>query len=352
MKKFLIIFFLFSILVLIYLLNHDLSAKRVEYIPIETQKTKSKIEVTGWFSYFDEEKSAFALGYVFPYLNLFSPALYEVDSDGSLKTLTVKNKQFLLNEAKFHKLPIFPVIHDGGKREKLLKLLTDEDQRSEFVDSLIDEADQFGFKGFAIDFETLKSEDKADFVELSKYIYERLHQNDLEFHNILYGREENEAYDPAIAHDYKELAEVADRIYLMVYNYNNQLTAPGGQTPLAWYKKVLDYAVKSVPKEKLVIGLSGHGYQWTGSKIKGLSYWDVLDLILENNPQINFDEVQSAKTFTFQIGDQESVVYYDDSQAIIEKVKIAKNDYKLSNYAIWRIGAEDPKIWPDLINLD
>ena len=323
---------------------NTLSDKEVVISPKSKVEVKEKIELTGWFTYYDEERSYMSLPYVLPYLQLFSPALYEVSSTGDLKKITVKNKSNILNDARKHELKIFPVVNDGGEKRRLKLLFENEDLREVFVESLINEAKLEGFSGFAIDFENLESKDKNDFINLSKLFFEKLHLNNLEFHNILFGREKNETYDPALAHPYTELGKYADRIYLMVYNYNNSYTAPGGQTPVEWYKKVLDYAVESIPKNKIVIGLSTHGYQWQGNKITGLTFPQIKNLIDVENARISFDSTQSAKLA--QIGN--SKIYYEDWESTIHKIGIACNEFGLAKFALWRIGAEDPRIWSSL----
>jgi len=311
------------------------------------------LKMTGWFAYWDEKNSQNSLNYVFPRLEIFSPMLYQVSADGLLEVLPIVNRNQVMEGAREYNLPIIPVIGDGGERNNLLKLLGDEKKSRQFTDSLIHEAEANQFKGWSLDFEALDSTDGQIFTGFVKYLNEKLKTHNLVLHLILYGRVEKETYDKALAHNYKELSPYADRLYLMVYNYNNEFTDPGGQTPLTWYENVLKYAVKSVPKEKIAVGLSTHGYRWDqNGSVTGLTYPQISEIISDDDPVIYFDETQSAKTFMLNGNSgTSSEIWYEDNETLIQKIKLAREKYGLDKFALWRIGAEDPQIWPDMDKL-
>lgn len=314
--------------------------------PTPTPFTLGRQEIVGWFAAFDSEKTQRVLPDVIDNFNIFSPMLYRILPDSSLGRHSVPTREYMLSLAQENNVPIAPVITDESDVIRVEKMLNDEEIQQKFIDDLVVEAKAEGFTGWSIDIENLKGTDQKAFSQFIKNTYNRLHENDLKLYTIVYGRTENETYDPAIAHDYKTLGKYSDQIQLMVYNYNNEYTGPGGQTPLEWYRRVLQHAVDSVPREKILVGLSTHGYDWHGDEVTGLTYPEVEEIIEKYNPKITYNKEHSAAVanYTDESGVEHNV-WFEDAKTISEKMEIAKKEFGINKFALWRLSAEDPKIW-------
>lgn len=304
------------------------------------------IELTGWFASWDQNLANEALPPVMGEFKTFAPMLYRISPTSTLSRHSISNREEIIKEARDRNIPVAPVITDESNKISINRLLTNRLIQDRFIDSLASEAARENFVGWSIDIEALKGSDAKNFSAFIKNAYEKLHTKNLKLYVIVYGREEKESYDPARAHDFKVLGQYADEVQIMTYNYNNEFTSPGGQTPLEWYRSVLKYAVKTIPREKILIGLSTHGYDWSGEEVIGLTFPDVTKILEGHNATQSYDPSQSAQVAKYE--DSRGIkhtIYYENAKSIEEKMKIAQTEFGINKFAFWRLSAEDPKLW-------
>ncbi|OGH16004.1 MAG: hypothetical protein A3C30_00910 [Candidatus Levybacteria bacterium RIFCSPHIGHO2_02_FULL_40_18] len=335
------------VLFLIFLFNFATGAPRSSQKELTPSPSPaiSEIELTGWFAAWDQNLAESSLPKVMQKFHTFSPMLYRVMSDGSLGRHNIRNRNTMIMFARKYNIPLAPVITDEGDSGRINKLLNDPNTQEKFIQDLINEAIGENFMGWSIDIEQLNSQDKQAFSRFVKNMSLELHKNNLKLFIIVFARKEKETYDPSIAHDYGTIGEYADQVQLMTYNFNNDSTDPGGQAPLEWYREVLTYATKTIPKEKILVGLSTHGYDW-GAEVVGLTYPEVVEIIKQKKLNPTYNVTQSSQMVSYQDTDgQRHSLWFEDAKTIYEKMKIAMSEFGINKFAFWRISAEDPKVW-------
>jgi len=305
-----------------------------------------KLEMTGWLAAWDQEKASKALPKPMPLLQTFAPMFYRISTDGSLGKHAISNKSMIINLAQDAGVPIAPVITDESDPRRVDKLLSSASVQEKFIASLVTEAKKENFIGWSIDIEQLEGKDRLAFSTFIKNAAMALHTNNLKLFVIVYARDLEETYDPALAHDYQVLGTYADQIQLMTYNYNNDSTGPGGQTPLDWYRDVLKYSTYLIPREKILVGLSTHGYDWLGDTVTGLTYQEAIAIIDRQKAKVHYNSQQSAQVATYKDEKGKShELWFEDAKTIEEKIKIAMEEFHINKFALWRISAEDTRIW-------
>jgi len=123
---------------------------------------------------------------------------------------------------------------------------------------------------------------------------------------------------------------------------------------ISWVRKVLDYNLKFIDKEKLILGIPTYGWdtQYTKLKTGGYSYEvmrsaplaDYLQIAKDNNVIPSRDGTGSL-SFTYVKNGTNRVVYLSDYFS----VQIAYEEAKrrgLKGVTLFKVdGAEDPLIW-------
>ena len=305
--------------------------------------------IIGWVAFWDEQAALIRLQDMIDDLSVFAPALYRLSPDAQLERYTVVTREQLLALARNHDIPLTPTIGDEGDDERVSLLLSQQDIRQRFIDRLIEEAHDQGFSGWNLDIEAIEGKDRDAVSEFITRASEALHRENLTLSVVVFGKIEKETYDPARAYDFPLLAQTVDQVQIMAYNYNNDHTPPGGQAPLNWYQDVLRYALATLPRNKIVIGLSTHGYEWEGQRVRGLTYAEAERRISEVGAQLHYSDEHLANVITFQESPRR-IVYYEDTRSILDKVRLAR-EYEINSFALWRIGAEDPQVWEALKTL-
>lgn len=330
---------------------HGQRVQQATPTPSPTLSGQKEIELVGWYSYWDEERSLQSLRSNIHHLDTFSPMLYRVMPDGSLGKHRVDTRKEVLQLAKEHNIPIAPAIGDESDYKRIRTLLYDPSVREQFTAQLIEEAKKENFVGWVVDIEVLQSTDRVAFSSFVEELARELHANALKLFVVVFGRTERESYDPALAHDYRALGRFADQVQLMIYGYHSEFTGPGGQTPLDWYRTVLAYAINTIPRDKILAGLSTHGYDWSDNSVEGLTFPEVDEILSAYKAQLSYDQYESSAVSSYKEGQESHTLWFEDAQTITEKVRIARDEFGISTFALWRIGAEDPTVWEKIRDL-
>ena len=64
-------------------------------------------------------------------------------------------------------------------------------------------------------------------------------------------------------HLYKEIGIASNAVFVMTYEWGYTYGPPQAVSPLPNVRAVLDYAVSEIPREKIFMGISNYGYDWT-----------------------------------------------------------------------------------------
>lgn len=338
MKKIFLIFLLFFIFLLSFFV------KKTVNLPGSTESS----QITGWIAYWDKEKSKEIVETNGKNINTLSPIFFMINENGNGIKDTGMDKQYYLKKARELNVKLLPVIGDEFDRVRVEKVLFEKRSQDMFIDSLIKEAETNKYSGYAIDVETLEANDEEAFTNFVKNTSETLKINGLELNVILFAKEETERYIPAVVQNYQEIGRYADKVSLMAYGYHNESTAPGAQAPESWYREVLRYSTEQIPKDKLEIGLSTHGYLWGGEIAEPLTFPEIKKIEGYNSSMVKYN--QSSAILEMEREGEKYELWFENAKTVQEKIEIARNEFGINKFAIWRIGAEDPTIWNYLEN--
>ncbi len=234
------------------------------------------------------------------------------------------------------------VFYDGSN---LRDFLRDGPAQAAFISELLDALRNpaYSFTGVAIDFEGLKeAASAADYVRFLQDLKGQLGEFTLSV-----------AVPPVDyykGYDLREIGKLADTVILMAYDYtHNESKLPSAPLPLV--NDAVVTALESIPKEKLVLGVSKQANQWiTASGVTGSA---LSPAIADVEKRLAMPGV--AKTFempyfltkaafTDERGSHE--LYYEDTASLAKKLWLAKF-YGLQGVSLWFMGnftAEDWKL--------
>ncbi len=72
-------------------------------------------------------------------------------------------------------------------------------------------------------------------------------------------------------HDYAGMGAVADYVLLMTYEWGYSYGPPMAVSPINQVRRVLDYGVSEIPREKIFMGFPNYAYDWTLPFVQGES---------------------------------------------------------------------------------
>ena len=277
-------------------------------------------------------------------LTYISPFSYEVKSDGTIRNLNdeaIRTKAITKNT-----LPILVItnIKEGGgfDSETAKVVLTNENIQEELFDNIEDVLESKGFAGLNIDFEYIYPENKNDYNAFLQKVADKFKpQNYLLFTSVAPKVGSNQTGTLYEAHDYTFHGKVADRVIIMTYEWGYTYGPPMAVAPLNQVKRVLEYAITTIPKEKILMGMPNYGYDWKlpyqkGTAAKAISNLTALNIAIKNNSEIKFDSVASAPYFKYVSDGTEHIAWFDDARSFEAKFELIE-EYGLAGTSIWTI---------------
>ena len=200
-----------------------------------------------------------------------------------------------------------------------------------------------GFGGLDIDFEYVLADDRegfAAFVDLTTRVMN------------LFGYPVTVALAPKTSAeqrgllyegiDYALLGAAANRAMLMTYEWGYSQGPPMAVAPINMVRRVVDYAVTAIPREKLSLGIPNYGYDWAlpyergVTRAKTINNHQAVQLAIDFGVDIRFDETAMSPYFRYwQYGIQHEV-WFEDVRSIKAKFDLIK-EYELSGVGYWQL---------------
>ena len=311
--------------------------------------------VKGSIPYWDQENAFVSFKKhpeVFSYINLF---WYFIDEKGGLHTYDDANEdKRILKFAQDHNVKTQMVVtnlpQDEGTTwdsKRVEYILHDKNARNKEIQQIIAKAENLGFDGVIIDYESVNSSQKSLFSNYINELAEKLHNHNLFLAIALHPKTRDDD-DPGSYQDWAELAKHADQLQIMAYGQHWDEGPAGPIASVPWIEKIIQYALsKNIPREKLFLGMPLYGYSWQKNNhdsAKGLTFSDVTNLLKNNSAVSQWDGRAQSHYLLYTNNGDRFEVWYEDAESIKAKLALAEK-YQIQGITFWHLGEEDETIW-------
>jgi len=294
-----------------------------------------------------------------PYLTYLSIFSYEVKPDGSIGTLNDEPLIAAARGARVAPLMVITNLRAGGGFDSDLArtILTSESIQDTLIANVINNMRTKNYSGLDVDFEYIYPENREDYNNFLRKLNRQLKP---------LGYSLTTAVAPKIAadqqgllyeaHDYPVHGALTDHVILMTYEWGYTFGPPMAVAPINEVRRVLNYAVSAIPRQKIFMGIPNYGYDWVipyvaGSRATTLSNVGAVDLARREGAIIQYDEKSQAPFFNYTDAQgKEHVVWFDDARSIEAKMRLL-NQYNLGGASYWTIGRYFPQNWLVLSSL-
>lgn len=200
------------------------------------------------------------------------------------------------------------------------------------------------YDGIDLDYEAVPAASRADFTAFLAALAGKLHAAGKLLSVTVYAKTSDApTWAGPGAEDWPAIGQIADSVKIMCYDYHWSTSDPGPLAPLDWIDAVATYAQKTIPNDKITIGLPWYGYNWSrsSSRASSVTYASATQLAQTNNATIARDVNQEA---TFTYGDH--TVFFQDATSYRAKVDVVRQKHAaVAGFTAWSAGVEDPAIW-------
>lgn len=152
------------------------------------------------------------------------------------------------------------------------------------------------------------------------------------------------------AHDYPVHGRLANHVILMTYEWGFTYGPPMAVAPLNSVRKVLEYAVTEIPREKILMGIPNYGYDWTlpyvqGTTARTLSNAAAANFASSIGARIKFDASAMSPFYNYSDSSgKQHVVWFEDARSIDAKLRLA-HEFALGGVSYWTIGRYFSQNW-------
>jgi spore germination protein len=230
-------------------------------------------------------------------------------------------------------------------------ILSNNDIQERLLTNIITLMKEKGYRGINIDFENVLPADRVLYNQFLQRTVDRLHPEGYFVSTALAPKVSAEQkgllYE---AHDYEAHGRIVDFVVLMTYEWGYRLGPPQAISPLNQIKRVLDYAVTVIPRDKIFFGFQIYARDWVlphvpGTEAETFSQQEAIRRAVEHDVAIQYDETAQSPFFRYADDQgQTHEVWFEDARSAQAKFDTVKN-YKLRGISYWVLGYPYPQNW-------
>lgn len=319
-----------------------------QVITIPASEKLGTIEVNGYI--FPGSNEQFVRGALpsLTYLSIFS---YQAKEDGSLTA--IDDEKWIQTARQNSVAPIMVITNireTGGFSSDIAHaLLNDGDVQNNLINNVVSTMQQKNYYGLNIDFEYIYPYDRQSYNAFLRTITARMHELGYIVLTAVApkvsGDQSGLLYE---AHDYPAHGEIVDKVILMTYEWGYLAGPPQAVAPLNQVRRVVEYAVSVIPRDKILLGIPNYGYDWTLPYVRGtlaqtFSNTEAVNRAYRNRAEIRYDETAKSPYYNYYDAERrQHIVWFEDARSIRDKLLLV-NEFGLAGISYWTIARSFPQ---------
>lgn len=233
-------------------------------------------------------------------------------------------------------------------------VLKDSSSWPTIAESIADIAEEKGFDGVVLDLEVgliALHISPASITGFTQSLKDELTNRNIKLAMTMYG----DTFYRKRPYDVKKLGEITDEMMIMAYDFHKSFGTPGPNFPLNGregygydFTTMVNDFTKLVPAQKLTILFGMYGYEWNiDNENRPLKTATAVTLNQINNQYITnctktnckviTDEVSAESKITYDEGDRQHVIWYENEESVARKEKLLE-EKGISKIGYWAYG--------------
>jgi cellulose synthase/poly-beta-1,6-N-acetylglucosamine synthase-like glycosyltransferase/peptidoglycan/xylan/chitin deacetylase (PgdA/CDA1 family)/spore germination protein YaaH len=226
----------------------------------------------------------------------------------------------------------------GFDTKDIDRILKNKKLRTQFIVNLGQQLARYKFKGINLDFDDIKDLNSKDYIDFENQLYAILHpMGYLVTQNVI---PDDDRFN------LERLQHVNDFLFVMAIDQHNDQSNAGDLSNQRWVEEILDNVCTRIPSEKVILTVDGGAYDWPESSVgKSIGYPQAISTAQENGSKIIYDPNSANLHYTYyDLDSLQHTVYFTDAATNFNVIRMA-DDWATGGVALWRLGAEDPRLW-------
>jgi len=286
------------------------------------------------------------------HLTYFSPFAYRIREDGGLEpiddvpAIRAANAE---NIIPMMAITNFTSTELGGNLAHVI--LASPEIQDRLLTNIIRIMREKNYKGLNIDFENVLPADRELYNSFLQRTVNRLHPEGYFVSSALAPKTSAEQkgllYE---AHDYQAHGRILDFVVLMTYEWGYRFGPPQAISPLNEIRRVLDYAVTVIPRNKIFMGFQLYARDWLLPHVRGqeaetFSPQEAVQRALTHHAAIQYNPIAASPFFRYKDSQGKMhEVWFEDARSAQAKFNLVK-EYNLRGISYWVLGYPFPQNW-------
>ncbi len=243
-------------------------------------------------------------------------------------------------------LTLTPFGPDGRFNNQLISsVINSQAYMDNLIQNMLRLMQEKGYQGVDIDFEFILASDRDAFTEFVRQVSETMRANG--FHTSVALAPKTSADQPGLLYegkDYRALGAVADHVLLMTYEWGYTFGPPMAVAPINQVRRVVEYALTEISREKIDLGIPNYGYDWPLPFERGVTMAQTIGnvqavrIAIAQGTEIQFDTLSMSPYFRYRdnVTGVEHEVWFEDVRSMQAKFDLIK-EYNLRGCGYWQI---------------
>lgn len=290
-------------------------------------------------------------------LNEISPNYFNLNADGSLN-FTGSSISSFVSQMHQQGVRVVPFLSNHWDRELGRAALQN---RRKLAEQIARAVEQYDLDGVNVDIENVTHQERNAYSEFVELLRDKLPEDKILAVSVAanpYGYTQGWHG----SYDYARLGKSADYLMLMTYDEHYQGSAAGPVSSRSFLERSIQYALRYVPKEKVVLGLPFFGRIWSDSGTlmqgHGVSEAQIEALIAAYRGRVDRDSASGSTraSITITAGDPKPTIngitltsgnytiWYESEASKKDQLALVEQ-YDLLGAGSWSLGQENPRVW-------
>jgi cellulose synthase/poly-beta-1,6-N-acetylglucosamine synthase-like glycosyltransferase/peptidoglycan/xylan/chitin deacetylase (PgdA/CDA1 family) len=247
-------------------------------------------------------------------------------------------------------MEVFPMVNNFDGTEwagGITDFLNSPEARARFRRQVAIYLSSDRFRGLMVDFEAFPKVGQPGYVALLNELSQDLHARGMKLYVSVPAH--NEEFD------YQAIAAPADGVVVMNYDEHYPGAASGPVASQDWFADNLKFAVKVIPRDKIICAIANYGYDWVlkskkkklpaDAKDHSVSAQEAWLAARDSDEDVTFDDDALNPHFSYL--DENSFrhdVWFLDGVTALNHMRAAQT-LGIQTFALWRLGGEDRSLW-------
>lgn len=274
-------------------------------------------------------------------VNVLAPTWYSVtDSSGSMSCYASAG---LVNKMHQRGTDVWALVSDFDTNVDFAALYSSKKARTNMVNTLINDAEKYGFDGINLDFENIKSAYAKDYLQFVRELSIACERKGLVLSTDNY---KPEAYNRC--YNLKEQSRFVDYVIVMAYDEHYAGTDAGSVASLSFVKEAVEDTVQLVGKEHVIAGIPFYTRIWTttdgNTTSRAVGMQAAVDQLNSDGQVALWNDDCGQYVASYTVGNSTRQIWFEEEKSIEAKMQIIQEN-NVAGVAGWKLGLEKSSVW-------